>query len=92
VRAYSGINGTGSMLGSFNLLANASHFYDVWTRVTFAFTGTAHSFDWTGSARARAEHGVADAAGWRRGAAPGHASRQDRLKTLRPAGLVHSPR
>ena len=50
MRSYSGINGTGSMLGSFNLLANASHFYDVWTRVTFAFTGTARSFDWTGSA------------------------------------------
>lgn len=50
VRAYSGVNGTGSLLGSFDLLANASNAYDAWTRVTFAFTGTARSFDWTGSA------------------------------------------
>jgi len=50
VRAYSGINGTGSLLGSFDLLANASNAYETWTRVTFAFTGTARSFDWTGSA------------------------------------------
>ena len=50
VRAYSGVNGTGSLLGSFNLLANASNAYDAWTQVTFAFAGTARSFDWTGSA------------------------------------------
>lgn len=50
VRAYSGLNGTGALLGSFDLLANASGAYDMWTQATLAFAGTAHSFDFTGSA------------------------------------------
>lgn len=50
VRAYSGLNGTGSLLGTFDLLANASAAYDLWTPVSFAFSGVAHSFDFTGAA------------------------------------------
>ena len=49
VKAYSGENGTGTLLGTLNLKANATA-YDVWTPVTFTFTGTAKSFDLTGSA------------------------------------------
>ncbi len=49
VKAYSGLNGTGTLLGSFDLAANGSA-YDVWTKVTFNFSGTAKSFDLTGSA------------------------------------------
>lgn len=50
VRAYSGLNGSGTLLGTFNLAANASDAYDAWTSVTFAFNGTARSFDLTGAA------------------------------------------
>ena len=51
VRAYSGLDGTGSLLGSFDLLANdASSAYDTWTAATFAFSGIARSFDFTASA------------------------------------------
>ncbi|HEV7577926.1 MAG TPA: PEP-CTERM sorting domain-containing protein [Caldimonas sp.] len=50
VRAYSGLNGTGTLLGTFNLAANASNAYDAWTPVTFAFSGLARSFDLTGGA------------------------------------------
>lgn len=50
VRAYSGLNGSGALLGTFDLLANASAAYDQWTAVTFSFGGTARSFDFTGSA------------------------------------------
>ena len=48
IKAYSGLNGTGTLLGSIDLLA--SGLYDVWTPVTFAFSGTALSFDLTASA------------------------------------------
>lgn len=50
VRAYSGLNATGSLLGSFNLLANSSTAYDNWSLATFNFGGIARSFDLTGSA------------------------------------------
>ncbi len=50
VKAYSGLNGTGTLLGTLDLAANTTGGYDVWTLVTFAFTGTALSFDLTGSA------------------------------------------
>jgi len=50
VRAYSGLNGSGTLLGSFDVLANASAAYDQWTAVTFSFGGTARSFDFTGGA------------------------------------------
>lgn len=49
IKAYSGLNGTGTLLGSFDLTANNAA-YDVWTPVTFSFAGTAMSFDLTGSA------------------------------------------
>jgi hypothetical protein len=50
VRAYSGLNGSGALLGTFDLLANASAAYEQWTAATFSFGGTARSFDFTGSA------------------------------------------
>ncbi|MBC7702293.1 PEP-CTERM sorting domain-containing protein [Aquabacterium sp.] len=49
VKAYSGLNGTGDLLGSFDLVSNGTG-YDVWTSTTFNFTGVARSFDLTGSA------------------------------------------
>ncbi|MBC7730008.1 MAG: PEP-CTERM sorting domain-containing protein [Microbacteriaceae bacterium] len=50
IKAYSGLNGTGSLLGSFDLTGNSSVDYDNWTAVTFNFAGTARSFDLTGTA------------------------------------------
>lgn len=49
IKAYSGLNGTGTLLGTFDLTGNTSA-YDVWTAVSFNFSGTALSFDLTGSA------------------------------------------
>jgi len=49
IKAYSGLNGTGTLLGTFDLAANTTA-YDVWTSVTFNFAGTAQSFDLTGTA------------------------------------------
>lgn len=45
VTAWTGLNGTGTQLGSFDLTANGN--YDNWTAVTFNFTGTAQSFNLT---------------------------------------------
>lgn len=50
VKAYSGLNGTGSLLGTLDLAANAGDTYNVWTPVRFLFNGTARSFDLTGTA------------------------------------------
>jgi hypothetical protein len=58
IRAYSGPNGTGTLLGTFDLTANdpgtstetGSGAGVVWTPVVFGFSGTALSFDLTGSA------------------------------------------
>ncbi len=48
VRAWSGLNGTGTLLGSFDFAANnGSASYDTWTNATFNFSGTAQSFDLT---------------------------------------------
>ena len=52
VKAYSGLNGTGTLLGSIDLTANNGGAYDVWTQKNFYFSGTALSFDLTGSANA----------------------------------------
>jgi hypothetical protein len=52
VKAYSGLNGTGNLLGSFDLAANSSGASDAWTAATFAFNGVAASFDLTGSVNA----------------------------------------
>jgi hypothetical protein len=51
VKAYDGLNGTGTLLGTFDLSANtAGPNYDNWTPVQFTFSGTAKSFDLTASA------------------------------------------
>ncbi len=47
VRAWSGLNGTGTLLGSFDLAANSSASFETWTNATFNFGGTALSFDLT---------------------------------------------
>jgi len=49
IKAYSGLNGTGTLLGSFDLAANSGASYDSWTKVVFSFAGTAHSFDLSAS-------------------------------------------
>lgn len=49
VKAYSGLNGTGTLLGTFDLAANATA-YENWTAVNFTFSGTAHSFDLSATA------------------------------------------
>jgi len=48
VKAYSGLNGGGTLLGSINLAANDGGAFDSWTRKTLSFSGTAMSFDLTG--------------------------------------------
>ena len=52
IKAYSGLNGTGTLLGTLDLAANTAGGYDHWTAVNFSFVGTAKSFDLTGSANA----------------------------------------
>ncbi len=49
IKAYSGLNGTGTLLGTIDLVANSDS-YSVWTPVTLSFGGTAQSFDLTASA------------------------------------------
>ncbi|MCV2370364.1 hypothetical protein [Roseateles oligotrophus] len=50
VKAYSGLNGTGDLLGSFDLSATAADGFGTWKQVALNFSGTAKSFDLTGSA------------------------------------------
>jgi PEP-CTERM motif len=50
IKAYSGLNGTGTLLGSFDLLANNTGLADTWSQATFSFAGTALSFDLSASA------------------------------------------
>lgn len=52
IQAYSGLNGTGTLLGSIDLAANidGSNGYDVWSLATLGFSGVARSFDLTASA------------------------------------------
>lgn len=50
VKAYSGLNGTGELLGVFDLAANSSEAYDGWSAASFGFNGRALSFDFTGAA------------------------------------------
>jgi hypothetical protein len=52
VKAYSGLNGTGNLLGSFDLAANSTDANGTWTSSTFAFNGVAASFDLSGSVNA----------------------------------------
>lgn len=48
VKAYSGLNGGGTLLGSYDLVANDGGAFDTWTRKTLAFSGVAMSFELTG--------------------------------------------
>ncbi|TDP85816.1 putative secreted protein with PEP-CTERM sorting signal [Aquabacterium commune] len=49
ISAYSGLNGTGTFLGSYTLAGNGSTLEaDVWTNTTFNFNGQAQSFALTG--------------------------------------------
>ncbi len=51
IRAYSGLNGDGALLGTYNLASNdQTDAYNTWTAASFAFAGAARSFDLTGSA------------------------------------------
>ena len=47
ILAYSGLNGTGTLLGSINLTANDTGSYDHWNVASFNFSGKAESFDLT---------------------------------------------
>lgn len=49
IKAYSGLNGTGTLLGSISLTANSAD-YTAWTQVVLSFSGVAQSFDLTGAA------------------------------------------
>ncbi len=45
IKAYSGLNGSGNLLGVFDFAANSSLAYDQWSQALFSFAGTAQSFD-----------------------------------------------
>ncbi|RTL39379.1 MAG: PEP-CTERM sorting domain-containing protein [Burkholderiales bacterium] len=49
IKAYSGLNGTGTLLGSVLLASNGID-YTTWTATSLTFTGTALSFDLTATA------------------------------------------
>lgn len=49
IKAYSGLNGTGTLLGTINLTANSAD-YTTWNQAVLSFSGTALSFDLTGTA------------------------------------------
>jgi PEP-CTERM motif len=48
ISAYSGMNGTGSLLGTITLAATGSDF-SAWQKAVLSFGGTAQSFDLTGT-------------------------------------------
>jgi hypothetical protein len=50
IKAYSGLNGTGTLLGTFDLAANSSNANDSWSTASFQFSGRALSFDFTQAA------------------------------------------
>lgn len=49
IKAYSGLNGTGTLLGTIDLAATGTD-YTSWQQTTFTFAGTALSFDITATA------------------------------------------
>ena len=49
IKAYSGLNGTGELLGTFDFIATGAD-YGTWNTATFEFAGLAKSFDLSGSA------------------------------------------
>jgi hypothetical protein len=59
VKAYSGLDGTGTLLGTFDFAATGGstdgegfYKYDAWTAGAFNFAGTAHSFDFSATSMA----------------------------------------
>ncbi|MEO6278026.1 PEP-CTERM sorting domain-containing protein [Roseateles sp.] len=48
VKAYSGLNGTGMLLGTITLASTGG--YDSWTKTVLSFSGSAQSFDLTSTA------------------------------------------
>jgi hypothetical protein len=52
VKAYAGLNGTGALLGTFDLIANDDGSYSTWTKGVFNFSGIAKSFDLSATAGA----------------------------------------
>lgn len=50
IRAFSGLNGTGSLLGTFDFAGNDGGSYTTWTAATFSFAGIARSFDFSATA------------------------------------------
>lgn len=58
IKAYSGLNGTGTLLGSIDLAVN-SETYSSWTQAVLTFSGTALSFDLTGTANVVALDNIA---------------------------------
>jgi len=53
VKAWSGLNGTGELLGTFDFAATGAD-YAAWNVATFSFAGVAKSFDLSGSANVAA--------------------------------------
>ncbi|KQW43430.1 MULTISPECIES: PEP-CTERM sorting domain-containing protein [unclassified Roseateles] len=51
IKAYSGLNGTGTLLGSIDLGVNSAD-YTTWNQAVLSFSGTALSFDLSGAANA----------------------------------------
>lgn len=49
IKAYSGLNGTGDLLGTISLTANSAD-YTAWNQAVLSFSGTALSFDLSGTA------------------------------------------
>jgi hypothetical protein len=49
IKAYSGLNGSGTLLGSIDLSANSAD-YTAWNQAVLSFGGTALSFELTNSA------------------------------------------
>jgi hypothetical protein len=62
IRAYSGLNGTGTLLGSFDFAANTNDFTQR-TAASLGFNGLAKSFDLSASRQARHDHANSFAAG-----------------------------
>ena len=59
VKAYSGLDGTGSLLGAFDIAANSPDAYDTWSSSTFNFAGTAQSFEFIDNAGVAAFDNIA---------------------------------
>lgn len=52
IKAYTGLDGTGDLLGSWTLAANDDGSFSNWTSVTLTFSGLVQSFDFSGAAGA----------------------------------------